>query len=374
MKLHEFLDQNRAEILKELVAFAQTLDPGGEMSLVQLRDHAEAIVQAIALDIDSAQNERQRYEKSRGHSDGEDIVESAAAIHGAMRQASNFTLLQLSAEFRALRATVLRLWLPRMDKLSPESAEEMVRFNEAIDQALAESIVTYSARASQMRELFLAILGHDLRAPLSTMALSGEMLKLAPTDPAQIQKIGTRVRRSARLMSTMVDDLIGYTRLQLGSGMPMDKATIDLGDLCAAAVEDAGAARTSARFEVATEGDLAGLFDKVRLHQLLTNLLVNAAQYGGTSTPVRLTAEGDPECVTLRVTNRGPVIPEDSWESIFQPLVQLDTGDGASRRQKTSLGLGLYVARQIALLHGGTIDVRSTPADGTTFTVRLPRA
>ena len=124
------------------------------MTLLQLRDHAEAILRSIALDIDSRQSNSEQYEKSRGNSPGEGVASSAASIHGTQRHQNNFTLLQLSAEFRALRATVLRLWLPRVNALSADTIREMIRFNEGIDQALAESIVTYSARADHTRELF----------------------------------------------------------------------------------------------------------------------------------------------------------------------------------------------------------------------------
>lgn len=369
--LRQFIQQHMEQILSEWVAFARTLDPGA-MSQSQLRDHAEGILRSVANDIDEAQNEQQRYDKSRGNAEAE-AVPSAASVHGGLRQASNFSLLQLSAEFRALRATVLRLWLPTVGEISDDTVREMVRFNEAIDQALAESIVTYSARADQVRELFLAILGHDLRAPLSTLSLAGELLGRQPS-AAETAKIAARVRRGARLMTGMVNDLIGYTRTQLGSGMPMVLAPIDLADVSRSALEDAGSTHPGTRFETSARGDLAGCFDAVRLHQLFTNLLVNAAQHGTRGQPVVMELAGEPEAVTVRVRNQGPAIPRASWESIFQPLVQLPGGDSQpSPTTRTSLGLGLFVAREIAVLHRGTIAVESDAASGTTFTVRLPR-
>lgn len=368
--LRRFIQDQMEQILTEWVSFARTLDPGA-MSISELRDHAEGILRSIALDIDEAQNEQERYDKSRGNALA-DLVPSAASVHGGMRQASNFSPLQLSAEFRALRATVLRLWLPLVAQITDETVREMVRFNEAIDQALAESIVTYTARADQVRELFLAILGHDLRAPLSTLALAGELLARAP-NAEETARIAARVRRGSRLMTGMVNDLIGYTRTQLGSGMPMALATVDLGEVARSALEDASSTHPATRFESSVQGDLVGCFDSVRLHQLFTNLLVNAAQHGTGGEPVLMQVAGDPEAVTVQVRNRGTPIPRASWESIFQPLVQLP-GDEADRNvTRTSLGLGLFVAREIAALHQGTIRVDSDEASGTTFTVRLPR-
>jgi signal transduction histidine kinase len=377
MKLYDFIGEHMEAILAEWEAFARTLDPAANsMSVAALRDHARQILQTIALDIKTAQNPEQQFEKSQGLADDVDSndAQSAASIHGALRQASHFSPLQLSAEFRALRATVLRLWLAQVGAMSADRADEMVRFNEAIDQALAESIVTYSARADQTRDLFLAILGHDLRAPLSTMSLAGQLLLRPDTPPEKVLQIAARVKRGAHLMVSMVDDLLGYTRTQLGSGMPMTLLAADLGNICQSAIEDAKAVHPACEFELSTAGELAGAFDSVRLHQLCTNLFVNAAQYGAKGSAVRVDARGEGDEVVLRVTNFGAVIAQASLQAVFQPLIQLDAEEDQDARPRTSLGLGLFVAREIALAHGGAIAATSSEADGTTFTVRLPRA
>ena len=373
MRLDLFIKERMEDILCEWEAFAKTLAPeGGNMSNLALRDHAKQILTAIALDMETAQNPQEQIDKSQGLAPDSEHGQSAASIHGALRHASDFSLLQLSAEFRALRATVLRLWLPQVQNMSEAAADQMVRFNEAIDQALAESVVTYTARADHVRELFLAILGHDLRAPLSSMASAGELLTHARFDVAQAPDVGKRVKRGARLMSSMVEDLIGYTRTQLGAGMPTVKHHADIKDICQAAIEDAGATHPETAFELETEGHLTGEFDSVRLHQLFTNLLVNAAQYGGNVAPVRMVARASLDHIMVDVVNHGPVIPADSLESIFSPLLQLP-GVAEDARPRTSLGLGLFVAREIALAHGGGISAGSTAEHGTVFTVSLPR-
>src|SRR4051812_48714207 len=327
MHLHLFIEQHMGEILAEWVAFARTLDAATEeMTLLQLRDHAEGILRSIALEIDSHQSGSEQYEKSRGHLQSEPIEPSAASIHGTQRHQNNFTLLQLSAEFRALRATVLRLWLPRIGTLSADTIRQMIRFNEGIDQALAESIVTYSARADHTRELFLAILGHDLRAPLATLTASGALLARPDLPAGELQNTVTRVRRSALVMSAMVNDLIGYTRTELGSGMPITLASTDMGTVCRAAIEDAHSTFPASRFDLTTEGELGGMYDGVRLHQLFTNLFVNAAKYGSKGEPVRVHAVGEANLIRVEVNNRGPHIPRDSWREIFRPLVQLSGG------------------------------------------------
>lgn len=220
MELHRFIQEHLEVILAEWDAFAQSIVPAGEMSHHALRDHAKQILEAIAVDIGTYQSSRDQIEKSQGLALDPDVDSTAASIHGVLRQENNFSLMQLSAEFRALRATVLRLWLPKVERMSPTTVDSMVRFNEAIDQALSESIAAYSESADQTRELFLAILGHDLRAPLATITTSGELLAQAKLPITKIPEIGARIRRGASLMSSMVDDLIGFTRTKLGVGIP----------------------------------------------------------------------------------------------------------------------------------------------------------
>jgi signal transduction histidine kinase len=375
MPLSRFIEEHMEEILAEWVLFARTLaSEAKEMTVLQLRDHAEAILRAIAREIDSPQSNKEQYEKSHGNSPGEGAPCSAASIHGTQRHESHFTLLQLSAEFRALRAAVLRLWLPRVDTLSAATICEMIRFNEGIDQALAESIRTFSARSDHTREIFIGILGHDLRAPLATLSASGALLARSDLPTAEVQNAVTRIRRSTLVMSTMVNDLIGYTRTVLGAGMPVKLAATDLGPVCRAAIEDAESTYPGSQFDLRTEGELSGMYDNVRLHQLFTNLFVNAAKHGKAGGSIRVLAEGSANGIRVDVTNQGPPIPKGAWREIFQPLVQLsDSPSEDHKDRRTSLGLGLYVAKEIAKLHAGSIEVHSTEKDGTTFTVFLPR-
>jgi signal transduction histidine kinase len=373
LKLDRFLTEHIEDIIAEWEAFAVTLEPTATLSNLALRGHARAMLQAIARAIGTSQDPEQQYQKSRGnapHSTEEG--QSAASSHGGHRQANDFSLLQLCAEFRALRATVLRLWLPRLGEMTPEASDQMVRFNEAVDQALAESVVTYSSKADQTRELFLAILGHDLRMPLFSMRLAGENLKKPTISAAQIAATGDRIRSSTRLMNSMVADLLGYTRTQLGSGMPIVPAMVDVRTVCESALEDAKAAHPESLLELQATGNTTGTFDGVRLHQLFANLLFNAAQYGDRDKPVVLGVHGDAFGITVQVTNQGPQIPAESLSAIFKPLVQLPDGGVQDERPRTSLGLGLFVAREIAEAHGGTIEVLSDAGQGTVFTVRIP--
>jgi signal transduction histidine kinase len=373
MSLSRFIREHTAEILTEWESFARTqLPAAASMSDLALRNHASQILAAVAADLDTEQTSAEQYAKSRGLAPAASH-ESAASVHGSLRHASGFTLLQLTAEYRALRATVLRLWLPRNDKDIDKTTNDIIRFNEAIDQALAESVITYSGRVSRTRDLFLAILGHDLRAPLATMATAGELLKRPDLPEDRRLEIGIRVDRSATTMRGIIEDLLGFARVQLGSHIPIKSRPGDLRQVCETALDDSRAAYPDCPFQLQAEGDLTGSFDSVRLHQLFTNLLLNAAQYRSPDSPVVLSAEGDADTLTARVQNHGTVIPEESLDAIFAPLTQLAKDVQSDARPRTSLGLGLFVAREIASAHGGTITVKSNKTEGTEFTVRLPR-
>lgn len=373
MKLSQFLTDRAEDILVEWEAFAKTLEPAANlMSSAALRDHASQMLKAIALDIDSLQSDAQQTAKSQGDAPSK-FPNSAASIHGTLREVSGFSLVQLTAEFRALRASVLRLWLPHVREFNEDIHDDLMRFNEAVDQALAESAVTFSEHNDKTRERFLAILGHDLRTPLSAISMTGSLLVRSNSAEGNAA-IGKRLVRSAATMSTMVNDLLEYSRSQLGGKMPMAPSPSDMGDIAQAALHDAALAHPDCAFEFHSDGDLSGVFDGVRLQQVIVNLLTNAAQYRARGTGITLNVEGGQDEVAIAVTNLGPAIPADALKTIFSAMVQLPVDGEQPGRPRTSLGLGLFIARETALAHGGAIEVSSNDADGTTFTVRIPRA
>lgn len=371
MRLGEFILVDMEAILLEWDAFARTLVTTGEMSALALRDHAKPILEAITRDMAAPETPREQFSKSRGLEPVD--ANSAASTHGTLRHVSGFSLIQLTAEYRALRATVLRLWLPRVTKFDAAVAGDMVRFNETIDQALAESVLTFSDQGARTRDTFLAILGHDLRSPLSSITLAGDILVHKQPAPTELKQIGVRLRRSASTMTTMVNDLLEFARLQLGGLIPIAASMMDISPVCADAVEDARAAHPGCGFELELAGDLSCNADAPRLQQLFSNLLNNAAQYSSPGEGVRLLAQGSADAVIVRVCNTGSVIPEAAIGSIFEALVQLDPDRNDRGRPATSIGLGLYIAREITLAHGGSIEVSSSQEAGTVFTVRLPK-
>lgn len=372
MKLSQFISKHQEEILVEWEKFAKTMLPAAEcMSHTELRDHARQILLAIAKDIDTEQTSMQQHRKSKGFAGADN--DSAASTHGTLRQVSGFTLLQLTAEYRALRATVLRLWLPAAGGMTDIVVNDMVRFNEAVDQALAESAMTYSRHAAVVRDTFLAILGHDLRSPLATMTMAGDYLTQPSVGTDITLQIGLRVKRSAATMNAMVNDLLEYARSQLSGEMPIARGQVDVGELCQAAINDVSSAHPDCPFRLSASGNLLGNFDGMRLHQVFSNLLNNAAQYRGKEHPVSVSMDGKEDELVIEVQNFGPVIPPQSLKDVFDPLVQLPVGEQQPGRPTTSMGLGLFIASEITRAHGGNISVSSDEQSGTIFRVQLPQ-
>lgn len=369
--LANFILQNIEEIVTEWEAFAKTLGPaGGKMDSLALRDHAKPMLEAIAKDIETSQSDQQQASKSKGHHPAAHSG-TAGAIHGTLRQSAGFDLRQLVAEFRALRATVLRLWDAKKEAQHPHSAYDITRFNEGIDQALAESVDSYSRELSESRDTFLAILGHDLRSPLSALAGALHILSKPVSDDKRAAAFAAGTS-SVSAMGGMIRDLLEYTRSRLGKGIPITPSKANLETVCKKAINEISLVYPESAFQFESGGRLEGIFDSDRMRQVISNLLNNAVEHGKMGVPVLLIARGDVDALTFQVKNEGRPIAPDRLQAIFDPLVQIET-EGSDSRPPTNLGLGLYIAREIVQAHGGTIHASSSSEEGTIFTVELPR-
>ena len=374
MKLTKFLTDHNDEILMEWDKFAKQKAPAGsDQSFLALRDHAQELLTAIVKDIKTTQSEKQQLKKSRGERPDNQNLDNAATIHGALRHESGFTLSVVMAEFRALRATVLRLWLPQVKEMTEEFNYDMLRFNEAIDEVMSQSIDTFSERTTRTRDTFLAVLGHDLRNPLHVMAMTGEVLKKTKNWSDTIPKSGSRIATSSASMGLMVNDLLEYGRTQLGGNLVIKRHVVDMQRICQVILDEARAAYPECDFVLQPSGNLTGPFDEARLQQVFANLLNNAARYSEPDKPITMTVTGKADVIAVTVHNVGPVIPAQSLEAIFEPLVQLVKETEHSKSSTHSVGLGLYIARKITEAHLGTIKAESSKLSGTVFTVLLPR-
>ena len=281
MTLATFIHENIDSILTEWEVFARTLHPSAEtMTALALRNHAKEILLAMARDLEAAQTDAQQADKSKGWAPVLEGTETAAATHGALRHLVGFDLRQLAAEYRALRASVLKLWRERHSMQEDPMLTEITRFNEAVDQALAESISSYSDEVTRSRDTFLAILGHDLRSPLNAVSMSAHYLAASGRVLAEGQPALERIGQSVLTMSLMIRDLLEYTRTRLGKHIPVTPLAYDVGQICESAHDEVQAAHPDRVFDLEMDGDLRAQVDPARLGQVLSNLLNNAIQYG----------------------------------------------------------------------------------------------
>ncbi|HEX2206784.1 MAG TPA: sensor histidine kinase [Longimicrobium sp.] len=376
MRLAEFIRTSREPILAEWEAFARTCLPAsGSMDVEGLRDHADQMLTVIANDLQTPQDHLEQSEKSKGHAPADDSDASTAAEeHGAGRADSGFTVEQMVAEYRALRASVLRLWTRAQGELVPADLEDLTRFNEAIDQSLAESVSRYNQNLEQAKEMFLAILGHDLRTPLGAIFTSARFM----LDTGELEEphrtLTGRIAASSTRTLHMVGDLLDFTRSRLGGGIPIVRAEMSLGKVVRDVVDEIAASAAGVRIRVDTRGEQRGEWDAARISQALGNLIGNAVQHGTTGGTVTVSIRDEGEEVAIAIHNRGAPIPRDQLDGLFNPMKTRESPRAPSARGPTgSLGLGLYIAEQIVGAHGGRIQVDSSDTDGTTFTVLLPR-
>jgi signal transduction histidine kinase len=310
-----------------------------------------------------AQSPREQSLKSRGRGTAR-TMEPSGTLHADDRIKHGFAFRAVLAEFRALRATVLRLY----EKSGESDLTDVRRFNEAIDEAMTESMDRFAVQTDLFRDQFVGVLSHDLRTPLGAVTAGAALLAAFEDNPERRARVVTRIMNSAQRMERMIGDLLDLTRTRLGGSLPLKRRPADLQQVCDEVMIEIRASHPQALLRLQVSGDLRGEWDADRLEQVVSNLVGNAIQHGN-GTPITLVGQEHGNSVTLTVHNGGPPIPPEVLPYVFEPLAR-GGAEGASH----SIGLGLFIARAIVSAHGGHIRVRSSADTGTTFTIALPKA
>ena len=233
--------------------------------------------------------------------------------------------------------------------------------------AAERAVLAEKARIQEFQERFLAILGHDLRNPLASIDTGAGILRQRATDPVSI-RILDRMRSSAGRMSRMIGQIMDLTRTRLAGGLQLRREAGDLRDTIARIVDELRIAHPAREVSVDCP-PLPGRWDRDRMEQVFSNLIGNAIHYGDQHRPVIVTGRVAAQAVVVEVHNEGPPIPEEIQPTLFNAFRR---GERESRSSRTSgLGLGLYISQEVVRAHGGVIELRSTPAEGTTFRVTL---
>lgn len=277
----------------------------------------------------------------------------------------------LTAEHRLLGKFMVYHDAPR------DMAEDELELARAIASHVAVAIARFAARAEledalRFSETFTGILGHDLRNPLAAIMAAAQLIRIRTASAAPIEQLAVptaRILQSGSRMARMIDQILDFTRVRVGSGLPIHAASCDLAALVREVASELEVPDAPPRVAIDATGDPHGTWDADRLSQVFSNLIANAFSHGEAEGAVTVRIDGsDPEIVRATVHNRGR-IPPALIDHLFEPM----TGGDRRRDGSRGLGLGLYITREAVRAHGGAVDVRSTEAEGTTFVVSLPR-
>jgi two-component system, sensor histidine kinase and response regulator len=278
------------------------------------------------------------------------IIFVTAEPHDHTRQFRGYEAGAVDFLSKPIEPRVLRSKLDVFVKLFRQQLE-LTRQVERLQEALA------------LNETFVAVLGHDLRDPLNAITVGASLLR-AKSSEAVTATTSARILRSSTRMARMIDQLLFFARARSGQHIHISPRAADLRELVEISLEDCcDVGELGSRVRVTSRGNLAGSWDPDRLQQVIINLVSNALRHGAPGGPVRVDLEGrDESRVRLTVANDGSIPPE-LLPRAFEPF----------RSSSGGLGLGLYIVQRFVGAHGGSVEVRSTEAEGTCFSVELPR-
>lgn len=377
MRLADFISTQAESILHEWECFARTMKPAADnMTSKELRNHAAIMLKIIAKDLRTSQSPEEQVEKSHGEEPGE----HEDAGHGVARHESNFTIEQVVSEYRALRSSVLRLWAQSLPLTGTTDIGDIIRFDESIDQLLAASVFTYAAAKLNAEEIerdrrskFLAMLGHELRNPLSPISSAAAILKRAKTDHPVINNVSDVIARQVAHMASLVDDLLDVSRVTRGM-IEVTLEVVDIRQVIDHAIEQVSP-QISARHQkldvtIPSEPTVVQA-DKKRVVQIISNLLANAAKYTPEGGHLRLKTVQLENEIVISVEDNGVGMAPEFVPQAFELFAQAER---TSDRKQGGLGLGLALVKNLVELHGGQVACSSEGlGKGSQFTVRLPR-
>lgn len=372
MKLTDFIKNHKEDITTEWVKFAKdNIDGIKELNLIEVQDHIKQMLDRIVDSMETLETDDQQEIKSKGNKNMLSGESKAANQHGAQRADVGFDIMELSSEFRALRASVLRLWEANSkEKKLDTHFQDMIRFNEAIDEVWMISLKHFQHKVDDSKNWFMGILGHDLRNPLAAISGVQSILKLSKNLSEKEKSLIARSDSSVKRMTELIDNLLELTNLRLGSGMTINKSPVDLSKQSEKIVQEFQLGYPEAELIIQSTGPVQGDWDVLRMDQLMTNLITNALRHGRQGGPVTVSISSKGNKAFFEVHNEGPVIPKSILEMISTGNFAKTKGDPT---KKDSFGLGLYIVKQIVDGHKGEIEVKSDEKSGTTFKIILPR-
>ena len=397
MRLADFILANVEPILVEWESFARSIWPQGPTAdPAEVRDDAEDILRATAVDMQSDQTGEQQTEKSKGTRrawDESGDLTRASSSHGSGRVGSGFDLSAVVAEYRALRASVLRLWRESGPAPDLRDVDDLTRFNESVDQSLTHAVRSYveqverdragllaneqasrqeAEAANRAKDVFLATFSHEMRTPLNAIVGWLSILRHESAEPRHFQEGLKVIERNTLAQVQLIDDVLDVSRIVSGK-LRVDIRPCELADVINAGVN---VVRTAAEargitVDVRLDPSASGAWcDSVRMQQVVWNLVSNAVKFTPKGGRVDVTLSREKSSFQIQVSDTGQGISPELLPHVFDRFRQADS---STRRRFGGLGLGLSIVKYIVQAHGGTVDVNSAgEGKGSTFTVRLP--
>ncbi|MBB6155190.1 signal transduction histidine kinase [Pseudomonas sp. JAI115] len=371
MTLSDFIDSRMETILQGWEDYARSAELAlPDLDSAGLRAHCEIILHAVAASMRKA---------APGHH--LDVSRPLPPLNGGSEMpdhSQGMTMLfpglsmdQLMSLYKGLRWSVVSLWLED-EAFDPGHAQDILRFNAAIDQMLLESAAAYDKALQATRHTVLAMLGHDLRSPLSAVLMAGELLQQQRGLDDKGRRLATQVCSSARRASNLVNDLLDLARCNLRAGIAVHREPLELNALCRSIIEEIRVGYPRARIVLHEKGVATGRYDPVRMAQVFSNLIGNAICHGDASLPIHVTLSRQPGSVQFSVHNQGEPIPAEAMPHLFEPQGRYSSYARREEGPCAGLGLGLFIAGEIVAGHGGRIEVHSSRQRGTLFKVSLP--
>lgn len=279
---------------------------------------------------------------------------------------------EYEVEFRLRRADGAYRWhLGRALPLRDAAGQIVKWFGTNTDIDEIKKIREELTRRTEFEQHLLGIVSHDLRNPLNAVVLSAGVLRRRHDLDERAMKTVERIQSASARASRMISDLLDFTQARMGGGIPIVRQPASLTDLTRTALDEMEAGHPGREIAATFAGDPRGEWDGDRLAQVVQNLVSNALKYSPPTTAVQVDVRAEGSWACLSVHNQGQPIPPENLSQIFEPLKRATAEVDKTGR---SIGLGLYIVKQIADAHGGTVEVTSTAAKGTRVTVRLPRA
>ena len=378
MRLSDFIRTHSDEIAKDWEAFARTCSPAAaKMNVDQLRDHILPLLRFVADDMDAPQTGFEQSEKAKGRQPLARFEASEAEKHAALRIIDGFTVDQVIGEFRALRASILRLWIKHRPADIQAEPTQVTRFNESIDQMLSESVERHGHLERQAREYstsrdaFLATLSHELRGPLAAIVNGVNIVKASGATNASLAPVAAMMSRQAQHLRRMLDDLLDLARISRNR-LSISCVPTDIRQC----VQDA----VDANCEGLTQGThilkldipevpLVGQIDCTRVVQVISILLNNAVKYSPAGSRIDVSLTCDNEYALISVQDEGIGIAAEMLPRIFDAFYVTHENNLA----KHGLGIGLWLARRLVEMHEGTIVAKSQgPRRGAEFCAQIP--